>query len=81
MQDPTENIRREMVESINSKRSEREELEVEYGQVWDTKELTEDFTVESFMAPFIVATQKSTGSKGTLMFSDYPRFYFNWRSN
>ena len=81
MLDSTENIRREMVESINSQPNEREALEAEYGQVWDTQELGRDFTVESFMAPFVVATQKSTGDKGTLMFSHSPRFYFNWRSN
>jgi len=45
MSDPIENIRREMVKEINSKESEREAMEREHGQVWNTKELQEDFSV------------------------------------
>ena len=81
MSDPAENIRQELVDAINSRQNKREELESEYGQVWNTEELTEDFTVESFTAPYIVATQKSTGDRGTLMFSHSPRFYFDWMTD
>jgi hypothetical protein len=62
----------------NSEDAERIRLEQEYGEVWDTGELTAGFTVEGFAAPFIVATRKSDGKRGTLMFQHHPRFYFSW---
>jgi hypothetical protein len=37
--DETEDIRRQMVQEINSKAGERATLEERHGQVWDTKEL------------------------------------------
>jgi len=82
--DKTESIRRTMVGEINSEVqsnsevSERVRLEQEHGQVWDTKELSVEFEVKGFMAPFIVAIRKSTGEKGSLMFQHRPRFYFSW---
>ena len=36
MSDPTESIRREMVEKINATAGSREYLEHKHGQVWDT---------------------------------------------
>jgi hypothetical protein len=79
MTDPTENIRRRMVGAINSNPGERELLETEYGQVWDTQQLTEDFEVEGFMAPFVVVTRKEDGVRGTLTFQHMPRFYWGFR--
>ena len=85
--DPTEIPRRIMVAAINSsvesdsKDDERKRLEEEYGQVWDTSELSQDFVVEGFMAPYVVATHKGTRERGTLQFQHMPRFYFNWRAN
>jgi len=82
--DDTEGIRRGMVGEINSqvqsnsKISERVRLEQEYGQVWDMNELSAEFKVQGFMAPFIIVIRKSTGEKGSLMFQDRPRFYFSW---
>lgn len=78
MADQTEPIRREMVNNINAIPTDREVLEIEYGKVWDTKELSADFTVDSFAAPFIIVTEKSTGKKGALMFQHNPRFYFDF---
>lgn len=79
MHDPTENIRKEMVEQINENPSEREILEAKHGQVWDTKELTKEFNVNGFMAPFVMVTRKTDGKKGTLMFQHYPRYYYEWK--
>jgi hypothetical protein len=76
MSDPTEATRRAMTAEINSKQAERERLEAEHGQVWDTSELTKDFEAIGFMAPFIVVKRKSDGVKGSLMFQHAPRFYF-----
>ena len=78
MTDPTESIRREMVKEINAVEGGREQLESKYGQVWDTKELQNDFSVEGFMAPFVSVKRKSDNVKGTLEFQHDPRFYFNF---
>ena len=56
----------------------REEIEAQYGQVWETDELTKDFTVHSFLAPFVLVTRKSDDVKGVLSFQHRPRFYFNF---
>jgi len=78
MKDPTENIRRQMVAKINANPNEREALEAEHGQVWDTKQLQEDFEVQSFLAPFISVVKMTTGEKGIMSFQDMPRYYFSF---
>jgi hypothetical protein len=57
------------------------ELEAQYGKVWDTQGLRQDFTVHGFLAPFVVVTEKATGKKGTLEFTHSPRAYFNWQED
>jgi hypothetical protein len=79
MNDPTESIRRELVNEINSEPGSREALKVKYGQVWDTQELSRDFEVTGFMAPFVVVKRKSDGVVGTLTFQHSPRFYFDFQ--
>jgi len=85
MIDSTEPLRREAVNIINSgvksleKDEERKRLEELYGQVWDTQELSKDFVVEGFMAPFITATRKKDNVKGNMMFQDRPRFYWGFK--
>lgn len=78
MDDPTENIRRQMTKEINSEKAEREALEQKYGQVWDTEELKRDFSVISFLAPFIGVTRNSDGVKGALTFQHWPRYYWGF---
>ena len=56
----------------------REELEEQHGQVWNTKELQQDFTVQGFASPCVVVIRKSDGVKGTLEFIHQPRFYFDF---
>ena len=82
--DPTEEVRRNRlaelsgaVESQNPT-TERQHLEAQHGQVWDTPELSNDFEVIGFMAPYVVARRKSDGRKGSLEFQHMPRFYFNF---
>jgi hypothetical protein len=73
--DPTEDIRRALIPQT----PHLVQQELDAGRpVWDTAALRMDFTVTSFLAPFITATRKSDGQKGTLMFTDSPRFYFSW---
>ena len=84
MEDATEGIRRAMVSKINgevqsnSEEAERARLEADYGKVWDTKELSAEFKVHGFMAPFITVTRLSDGKKGIMQFQHHPRFYFRF---
>jgi hypothetical protein len=78
MSDPTEQIRRRLVAQINTNPKTREELEAEFGEVWDTIQLGVDFEVIGFMAPFTMVRRKSDGKKGTLTFQHNPRFYFDF---
>jgi hypothetical protein len=48
------------------------------GNVWDTNDLTMDFEVVSFLAPYVTVVRKADGQKGTLEFASNPRFYFNF---
>lgn len=76
--DETETIRRIMQSDLNAAMAERAKLESAYGQVWNTSELSTDFEVISFMAPFVVVRRKSDGHKGSLMFQHSPRYYFRF---
>jgi len=58
--------------------NEREALETKHEQVWNTKELHEDFKVISFLAPFISVVKITTGEKGTMSFQAIPRYYFDF---
>ena len=78
MIDPTEPIRRERLAEINAEPGSREALEAQYGKVWTTNELAEDFEVIGFMAPLVVVRRKSDGVKGSLEFQHNPRLYFNF---
>jgi hypothetical protein len=81
MEDSTEAARRSLVAAINSQPGQRRALEEEYGQVWDTDELSNDFTVSGFMAPFVVVKRKSDGVVGSLTFQASPRFYFGFQED
>ena len=76
--DPTETTRRQMVEEINHDPGSRPGLENKFGQVWDTDQLGNDFSVTGFMAPFVVVKRRSDGKVGTLTFQHDPRFYFSF---
>ena len=78
MNDPTENIRREMVAAINSNAAERAALEERHGQVWDSDEIREDFDVIGFAAPMMIVSRKSDGKRGSLVFQHSPRFYWGF---
>ncbi len=80
MSDPTESARRERLAEINAEPGSREALEAQYGQVWSTDELSRDFTVIGFLAPFIVVLRKSDNVRGSLEFQHNPRLYFNFQA-
>ena len=69
----------ERLSEINAQPGSRESLEAQYGQVWTTTELSEDFEVVGFSAPLVVVRRKSDAKKGSLEFQSSPRFYFNWK--
>jgi hypothetical protein len=79
MIDETETTRRERLVEINLVPGSREALEAQYGQVWDTSQLTGDFEVIGFMAPLVVVRRRSDGVKGSLEFQHNPRLYFSWQ--
>ena len=79
MTDETESARKELLAEINAEPGSREALEAEHGQVWDTRQLGEDFDVLGFMAPVVVVRKKSTGQEGSLFFQHNPRFYFDFQ--
>lgn len=78
--DPTETARRDRLAEINAEPGSRAALESQYGPVWDTNELRQNFDVLGFMAPFAVVRRKSDGIRGSLEFQHNPRFYFNFQS-
>jgi hypothetical protein len=55
------------------------DLAADTGQRWTTEELSRDFTVISFGAPFVVVRRKSDDAVGTLEFTHSPRVYFGWQ--
>ena len=79
MSDPTETIRRALVAEINHDPNSREALEAKHGKVWDTGEMTTDFSVSGFAAPFVVVTRNTDRAKGSLTFQHNPRFYFSFQ--
>ncbi len=79
--DKTEDIRRKLVKEINAVSGSREALELKHGKVWDTEELSQEFRVIGFSAPFIVVQRKSDGVKGSLTFQHKPRLYFDFNQN
>jgi hypothetical protein len=72
MTDPTEPIRRERLAEINAESGTREALEAQYGKVWTTAELAEDFGVIGFMAPLVIVRRKADSVKGSLEFQHQP---------
>ena len=78
MTDATETARRALQQEINAELSVRETLELQHGEVFDTSEMREAFTVTGLAAHFVVVTRKSDGAKGTLVFQHRPRFYFGF---
>lgn len=73
-----DNRRREMINQVNAVPKTRRELESLAGEVWDSEELTKDFEVLGFRAPFVVVESRIDGARGSLMFQGDPRFYFNF---
>lgn len=48
------------------------------GMVWETNELSREFVVTGFLAPYVGVKRISDGMTGSLEFQHSPRFYFSW---
>jgi len=57
---------------------DKKELEKEYGKLWTTKEMQEDFTVEGFCNCLCVVRRKSDNVRGSLDFQHMPRYYHSF---
>ena len=85
--DVTEGFRRVEIARINAPLRgspadiARAQLEAKHGQVWNTNEVTQDFNVIGFMAPYVAVIRKSDKKKGSLEFSHQPRFFFNFQED
>jgi len=71
--DSTADMRRQLIE-LGVPEVEAEKATEKY----DTKQLQEHFTVHGFLAPFVSVTRKSDNKKGVMMFTHFPRWYFNF---
>ena len=75
--DALDQVRVERLVGINSEPRNRDALEAVYGRVWDTAQLTAEFEVLGFLAPFVVVQRRSDRQRGSLEFQISPRLYFN----
>jgi len=81
MRDSFEAARRARLAEISAKPRGQRELEAAYGQVWDTQELTRDYEILGFLAPFVAVWRKADGVLGSLEFQASPRFYFAFQAD
>lgn len=75
----SETIRRRHAAALNLHPGTRTSLAATYGDVWNTAELSREFTVLGFMAPYVLVSRQRDGVRGSLMFQHEPRFYFGWQ--
>jgi hypothetical protein len=73
--DPTADARREMLAAGQP----QADLAADDGRWWTTGEMTRDFEVIGYAAPFVVVKRRSDGQLGTLEFVHSPRVYFGWQ--
>lgn len=79
MNDPTEAARRARLAEMQDEPGSRADLEARYGQVWTTEELSRDFEVVGFAAPYVVVRRKLDGVRGSMEFRHHPRFYYGFQ--
>ena len=86
MHDNTETTRKIHMVLINAGYSDNEieryqELVNTYGKdnVWTSDQISQDFNIEGFMAPYVVGTRRVDNVRGSLTFTHSPRFYFDFK--
>lgn len=55
-------------------------LESQYGKVWSTSEMQEDYIVVGFSMGCVVVDRKSDGRRGSMDFTHMPRFYHSFQA-
>lgn len=70
-----------MAELAAAQTDNRSELETRHGRLWTTSELSQDFEVKGFMAPYVIVRRRSDGKMGSLEFQHDPRYYFGWQED
>ena len=71
--DITEDLRRQMIaDGVPEKALEQA------AQKWDTEQLKAEFDVMGFAAPFVIVVRKADKQRGLLMFTHWPRWYFDF---
>lgn len=56
----------------------RDDLEREFGRVWDTQEVAAEFVITSIIGNEVVVRKKADSVVGTLSYQNEPRLYFRW---
>jgi hypothetical protein len=74
MIDETESTRRAMLASGQPAADAAQAVDL-----MTTDEMSAQYTVLAFLAPFAVVRRKSDGKCGSLEFTHSPRRYFNWQ--
>jgi len=80
MSDPSESARREMVQAEQS-HNDLAQARINGERQWTTAEMTAEFEVMGFSAPFVVVRRRSDGKVGSLEFTPSPRVYFGWKED
>ncbi len=82
---PTDDTRQTVRDIINAQFVDLTEIEIcdklkaTYGdQVWTNEELVEDFGISHFEPPYVHVIRKADKRRGTVVFRDKPRLYFNF---
>ena len=75
-------MRQMMAAVINSSPRTRDELAQTYGtnNVWTLHELSKEFELHSFSAPYCVVIRKSDHTVGSVLFQHEPRMYFGFEA-
>jgi hypothetical protein len=71
--------RRQLIDEVNAVPKSRRELEDLGMEVWDHGGMEEDFEVLGFRNPFVIVERNYDGARGSLMFQNDPRFYFEFQ--
>ncbi len=74
MNNETDLLRQAMIETDQV----QEDLAADSGRKWTTTQLTEEFDVLGFAAPFVTVQRRSDGQLGSLEFTNSPRVYFSF---
>jgi hypothetical protein len=64
--------------SPNQNNKARGDLEAAHGDVWNQRELENEFEVIYCLAPYFLVRRKKDKQLGRLTFQPSPRFYFNF---